>query len=128
MSTSVEKTKSKIERMMTTLAKEQAKLLAVEKQQRAKEQREKARQAAKEKALIFRQKDAHRKIVLGGLIIAAEVDLWNEAEIVGALLLMSEQFQKSPDLRDRTRDKGIKHLLDREEARKALARKNGGEQ
>lgn len=33
-----------------------------------------------------RKADCHRKIVLGGLVIAAGVGEWNPAEIVGALL------------------------------------------
>lgn len=33
-----------------------------------------------------RKADCHHKIALGGLLIAAGVDEWNPAEIVGALL------------------------------------------
>ena len=117
MSTSVEKTKSKIERMMTTLAKEQAKLLAADKQQKAKEQREKARRAAKERATTFRQKDAHKKILLGGLIIAAEADSWNESEIVGALLLMSRQFERNPESKVMANELGVKCMFDRAQKR-----------
>jgi hypothetical protein len=57
-----------------------------------------------------RKADAHRKITLGGLVIAAGVDGWNEAEIVGALLAASAQ---PPETVARFRERGIQHLAER---------------
>jgi len=79
----VEKQKLKLSKLLEVAAKEQAKLLLAEKQQKAREARQVAREKAKERAKLFRSADAHRKIVLGGLTIAAEADGWDPAEIVG---------------------------------------------
>jgi len=111
--------REKIERMMTAMAKEQAKLLLAERVEQRKQQREAAKAKAKERAALFRSADAHRKIVLGGLVIAAEVDGWDPAEIVGALLVVSEQLAQQPERRAHLRKKGVEHLDAREAARKA---------
>ncbi|MGB3840402.1 MAG: conjugal transfer protein TraD [Rhodanobacter sp.] len=110
-----EKQRAKIEKMMTAMAAEQAKLMLSERAEKLKKQRAEAREKAKERANLFRSADAHRKIVLGGLIIAAGADGWDEAEIVGGLLVMAERVAERPGLRDALREKGLQHL----EARKA---------
>lgn len=117
MAIDAEKQRSKIERMMTSMAKEQAKLLLAEKAEQRRKARDAAKQKAKERALFFRSADAHRKIVLGGLVIAAGADEWDEAEIVGALLAVSEQLVQQPQSRDRLRKKGLDHLEARAAAR-----------
>jgi len=99
----VEKRKLKLERMIEAVAKEQPKRLLAERKQREAD----------------RRADAHRKIELGGLVIAAGVDEWNEAEIVGALLAVSEQLAQQPQSRDRLRRKGLDHLEARAASRKA---------
>ncbi len=111
--------REKIERMMTAMAKEQAKLLLAERAEQRKKARADAEARRRERAALFRSADAHRKIVLGGLTIAAEVDGWDPAEIVGALLVVSEQLAKEPNKREALRQKGIEHLEAREAARKA---------
>ena len=116
MAIDADKQRSKIEKMMTSMAKEQAKLLLAEKAEQRRKAREAAKQKAKERALFFRSADAHRKIVLGGLVIAAGADEWDEAEIVGALLAVSEQLVQQPQSRERLRKKGLDHL----EARAAI--------
>lgn len=68
-----------------------------------------------------RKADCHRKIVLGGLVIAAGVDEWNPAEIVGALLAASATFA-GPDgdtRRAALRARGIQCLEQRKAARLA---------
>lgn len=119
MATDVEKQREKLDRMMTSLAKEQAKLLMAEKAEQRKQQREAAKARLKERSALFRSADAHRKIVLGGLTIAAGVDDWDPAEIVGALLLVAEQLAQHPGKREHLRQKGIQHLEAREAARHA---------
>jgi hypothetical protein len=113
--TNAEKQRTKIERMVTALAAEQAKLLLAERAAKVKKQRAEARARSRERALLFRSADAHRKIVLGGLIIAAHADTWDEAEIVGGLLVIADKLLERPELRAQLREKGIQHL----EARKA---------
>lgn len=117
MAAKVEKQRAKLTKMVDALAKEQAKLMLAEREERRKKQREEAARRRKKKAALFRQADAHRKIVLGGLIIAAEADEWDPAEIVGALLLVGERLASpaGKQLREQLREKGIAHL----EARKA---------
>lgn len=119
MAVNAEAQREKIERMMTAMAKEQAKLLLAERAEQRKKARADAEARRRERAALFRSADAHRKIVLGGLTIAAEVDGWDPAEIVGALLVVSEQLAREPGRRDALRKKGVEHLEAREAARKA---------
>ncbi|HEL4242585.1 conjugal transfer protein TraD [Stenotrophomonas maltophilia] len=116
----VEKQKLKLAKLLGVAAKEHAKLMVAEKQQKDRDARQATRERAKERAKLFRSADAHRKIVLGGLTIAAEVDRWDPAEIVGALLVIRERLATHPTLRSQLCEKGIAHL----EAR-AIARDGG---
>lgn len=62
-----------------------------------------------------RKADAHRKITLGGLVIAAGADGWDEAEIVGALMVVGQRLA-GPDgqaRRQALRARGIEHLQHR---------------
>lgn len=108
------KQRAKIERMVDALAKEQARLLMAEKEEQRKQARAAAAERRKQKAALFRSADAHRKIVLGGLTIAAGADDWDSAEIVGALLIIGEKVAAAPHLREQMREKGIAHLQARE--------------
>ncbi|HEL4249170.1 MULTISPECIES: conjugal transfer protein TraD [Lysobacteraceae] len=110
----VEKQKLKLDRMVEALAREQAKLLLAEREVQRKQRRAELKE--REEA---RRQDAHRKIGLGGLVIAANADGWNEAEIVGALLAITDRFASHPDFREQVKERGIRHLEAREAARKA---------
>lgn len=83
---------------------------------KARELLAKQRQLARDKA-AERRADAHRKIELGGLVIAADAADLNPAELVGALLtyLNSRTDERAEALRKR----GLDHLEAREAARKA---------
>jgi len=113
----IEKQKLKLAKLMEATAKEQAKLLIAEKQQKVRLARQAARDKAKERAALFRSVDAHRKIVLGGLTIAAGAGDWDPAEIVGVLLLVSEKMGMHASLRQQLRERGIRHLEARAAAR-----------
>lgn len=76
----------------------------------------KTRQAEARQRQTARREDAHRKILLGGLVIAAGVDQWDEAEICAALLHSAAYAQQRPEILERWRAQGIAHL----EERKAL--------
>lgn len=119
MAVNAEAQREKIEQLMTKMAKEQAKLLLAERAEQRKKAKAAADERRKERSALFRSADAHRKIVLGGLTIAAGADGWDQAEIVGALLLVSEQLAQQPERRAHLRKKGIEHLDAREAARKA---------
>ncbi len=93
--------------------------MLAEKQQKQRQARDAAREKAKERAALFRSADAHRKIVLGGLTIAAGADNWDPAEIVGALLVIATQLEREPQKREALRERGIKHLEERAAAREA---------
>lgn len=122
MSVNADKQREKLAKMVDALAKEQAKLLLAEKAEQRKQAKAAAAERRKERAALFRSADAHRKIVLGGLVIASGADDWDPAEIVGALLLVGEQLAQHPERREKLREKGIEHL----EARKA-ARQGGAQ-
>ena len=102
--------------MIEAVAKEQAKLLLAEREEQRKRRRTELKQREAD-----RRADAHRKIELGGLVIAASADEWDPAEIVGALLAIAEQLTPE-QRRDRLRRKGLDHLEAREAARKAAKR------
>ena len=121
MAVNAEAQREKIERMMTAMAKEQAKLLLAERAEQRKKAKAAADERRKERSALFRSADAHRKIVLGGLTIAAGADGWDPAEIVGALLAIAEQLTPE-QRRDRLRRKGLDHLEARDAARKAAKR------
>ena len=81
--------------------------------------KERERKAARKADADKRRADAHRKIKLGGLVIVAGVEEWNEAEIVGALLAVAENFEQHPERRPIFRERGISHMDAREAERKA---------
>lgn len=110
MAVNAEKQRAKIEKMVDALAKEQARLLMAEKEEKRKQARAASSERRKEKAALLRQADAHRKIVLGGLLIAAGADGWDPAELVGGLLVVGEKLAGNPALREQLRAKGIAHL------------------
>ncbi|EKT4083264.1 conjugal transfer protein TraD [Stenotrophomonas maltophilia] len=108
----VEKQKLKLDRMVEALAREQAKLLLAEREEQRKRRRAELKQREEE-----RRADAHRKIGLGGLVIAAGSDGWDPAEIVGVLLVMGERMSATDGLREKLRERGIAHLEARAAAR-----------
>lgn len=83
------------------------------KQLRAKLQRKAAADRRKKQA-DERRADAHRKIELGGLVIASGLDGWDPAEIVGALLTVGQHTDKRAAFKER----GITHLEARAANRK----------
>lgn len=74
----------------------------------------KARQAEARQRSAARRADAHRKIELGGLVIAAGVDHFDPAALVGILLTHSSIPQGALDI---FRERGIRHLQERQAVR-----------
>lgn len=96
------------------------KLLQLKAQAALKKRREKRKVAEAQKRQKFaeafaltRQEDAHRKIELGGVVIAAGADNLDPAELCGLLLLALRQI--TPDRLPELREVGLAHF----EARKA---------
>lgn len=92
-------------------------------QQRLNEQAEKARARKAEKrqqaasiAALLRSADAHRKIELGGVVIAAGADQLDPAELCGWLLSVMAQRANKPEAATTMRERGLQHF----ENRKAL--------
>lgn len=101
------KIQEQIERATDRLARLKAR-------QMVKDERERARERAR-----ARREDAHRKIKLGGLVIAAECAHFgesDEATLVG-MLLDARQRANSAEYRAQARERGIQHLVAREAAR-----------
>lgn len=79
----------------------------------------KTRQAEARERQKARREDAHRKITLGGLVIAAEVDTWDPAQIVAALRHSAAYAAQHPDIMDRWQAQGIAHLEERKAQRES---------
>lgn len=116
--------KKTIEEKMEEAAK---KLQQLKAQANLQKRRERTKQAAKEKRqrladalAISRQEDAHRKIELGGVVIAAGADGLDPAELCGALLAYIER--RTTDAGAQFRERGLAHF----EARKAARRPKKG--
>lgn len=91
-----------IDRATTRLAQLKAREIIKTRQSEARE-RQKAR-----------REDSHRKIKLGGLVIASGVDHFDPAALVGILLTHRDIPAEAQDI---FREKGLRHLAEREAAR-----------
>lgn len=101
-----------------------ARLAQLHARQRLAEQVEKARarkldkrQQAKTLSGLLRSADAHRKIEVGGVVIAAGADGLDAAELCGWLLAVMAQRATKPDSAHGMRERGLQHFADREAAR-----------
>jgi len=102
----------------------QAQLAQLKARQRLQDQADKARERRREKraqaktlAGLLRSADAHRKIELGGVVIAAGADGLDPAELCGWLLLVMSQRAGKPDASPAMRERGLRHFAEREAAR-----------
>ncbi|WDJ99125.1 conjugal transfer protein TraD [Xanthomonas campestris pv. incanae] len=93
-------------------------LLQLKAQEKLKAQKEKSRAAAALKRQQFdeawkltREKDAHRKIQLGGVVIAAGADHMDPAELCGVLLLALRNL--TPDKLPALKEMGLQHFQER---------------
>jgi hypothetical protein len=105
-----------------------AQLAQLQARQRLHEQADKARARKHEKreqartlAELLRSQDAHRKIELGGVVIAAGADGIDPAELCGWLLTVLGQRTAKPDAGRAMRERGLRHFAERE-ARRATSR------
>ncbi|RXE36782.1 conjugal transfer protein TraD [Xanthomonas perforans] len=93
-------------------------LLQLKAQEKLKVQKEKSRAAAALKRQQFdeawkltREKDAHRKIQLGGVVIAAGADHMDPAELCGVLLVALRNL--TPDKLPALKEMGLQHFAAR---------------
>jgi hypothetical protein len=108
------------ERIETTAARlaqlnARERLLAQAEKARAKKLEK--RQWAKTIAGLLRSADAHRKIALGGVCIAAGVDDFDAAELCGMLLDARDRVNHSPTVRLALKKRGVEHLDARKDSR-----------
>jgi hypothetical protein len=104
------------------MAEAEKKLQQLKAQANLKKRRERTQAAAKEKrqrladaVAISRQADAHRKIELGGVVIAAAADGLDAAELCGALLAYMER--RNPEAGAQFRERGLAHFEARKKER-----------
>lgn len=102
----------------------QAQLAQLKARQRLEEHVEKARARKREKreqaktlAGLLRSQDAHRKITLGGVVIAAGADGLDPAELCGWLLAVLAQRAGKPHTAPAMRERGLRHFAEREATR-----------
>ena len=112
------KTKTIEERMADT----EKRLLQLKAKANLQKRREKSKQlrAAKKEQFdtalkLSREQDAHRKIELGGVVIAAGADHLDIAELCGALLAYLER--RNDEFAARLQDRGLAHFEARKSAR-----------
>ena len=72
---------------------------------------EKDRAKARQQAQANRRADAHKKIQLGGLVIVANAQNWDEAMIVGALLAGAQTLLLHPDQAEIMKRNGMDAML-----------------
>ncbi len=75
------------------------------------------RQQAKTIAALLRSADAHRKIELGGVVIAATADDLDPAELCGWLLAVMSQRASKPDTARAMRERGLQWFAERNATR-----------
>lgn len=103
-----------------------AQLAQLQARQRLQDQADKARERKREKrerartiADLMRSQDAHRKIELGGVVIAAGADGLDPAELCGWLLLVMAQRAGKADTAPAVRERGLRHFAERASALRA---------
>lgn len=106
----------KIEQVAQRLAQLKARQRLQEQAEKARARKIEKRQQAQTIAGLLRSADAHRKIELGGVVIAAGADQTDPAELCGWLLSVMAQRASKPEAAAAMRERGLRHF----ESRKAL--------
>jgi hypothetical protein len=88
-----------------------ARLLAQAEKARARKLEK--RQRARTLSQLLRSEDAHRKIVLGGVVIAAGADSVDPAELCGWLLAAMEQRAAQPTAAAHMEQAGLRRFAER---------------
>lgn len=98
-------------------ARERLRAQAAQARARKLEKRDKAKTLAG----LLRSADAHRKIVLGGVVIAAGADDLDPAELCGWLLAVVKQRASQPGQADTMKENGLRRFEAQEAARVNVA-------
>jgi hypothetical protein len=110
-----------IEATATRLAQLQARQRLKDQVEKARARKLDKRQQAKTLAALLRSADAHRKIEVGGVVIAAGADGLDPAELCGWLLTVVAQRAVKPDAAHAMRERGLQHFAERERLRGNLS-------
>lgn len=112
--------KSLPDRIATTaaqLAQLRARQRLAEQVEKSRERKREKRERAKSIAGLLRSADAHRKIALGGVVIAAGAAELDAAELCGWLLAVLSQRARNPERIAAMRERGLRHFAEREAER-----------
>ncbi|MBS1840649.1 MAG: conjugal transfer protein TraD [Acidobacteria bacterium] len=104
----------RIEVAAARLSQLQARARLIEQAEKARTRKQEKRERAKSLASLMRTADAHRKIVLGGIVIAAGADNLDPAELCGWLLASIIQSGRSTELAAQARERGLQHFASRQ--------------
>lgn len=85
---------------------------------KARARRVEKRERARSIAALLRSADAHRKITLGGVVIAAQADGLDAAELCGWLLAAMVHRTHKPEAAATMRERGLVWFAEREAARR----------
>lgn len=107
----------RISQTATRLAQLNARARLIAQAEKARARKAERQQQAKTIAQLLRSQDAHRKIALGGIVIAAGADTLDAAELCGWLLAVLAQRSQQPALAASMRERGLVHFAKREAAR-----------
>lgn len=107
----------RIEQTAAQLAQLKARQRLADQAEKARARKQAKREQAKTLAGLLRSADAHRKITLGGVVIAAGADDLDPAELCGWLLAVMAQRAGKPETAPAMRERGLRHFADRDAAR-----------
>lgn len=108
---------ARIETTAARLDQLRARVRLVEQAEKARARKLAKRERAKTLAALLRSADAHRKIVLGGVVIAAGADDLDPAELCGWLLSAMVERKANPTATVGMREAGLQHFESRERDR-----------
>jgi hypothetical protein len=103
----------RIDETAERLARLNARARLIAQAEKARARKLEMRQRAKTLAQLLRSEDAHRKIVLGGVVIAAGADSLDPAELCGWLLAVVGKRASDPQAADAMKEAGLRCFADR---------------
>jgi len=106
----------RIDEATARLAQLNARARLLTQAEKARARKLEKRQRAKTLSQLLRSEDAHRKIVLGGVVIAAGADSLDPAELCGWLLAVIAKRESDPQAADAMREAGLQHFSSRSES------------
>lgn len=106
----------KIEATAAQLAQLKARQRLAEQAEKSRQRKQAKREQAKTIAGLLRSADAHRKIQLGGVVIAAGAGDLDAAELCGWLLAVLSQRASNQQMAAVMRERGLQHFATRKVA------------